>query len=517
MAKWTRHHERQREKILELMEREARPFSDMSDEAQQRRRNLPLVDPDAETDWCRTYMPHYFDKPFCAEHKTMVDMAGESGMPTFIAAFRGFGKSVLLSQARPLHRMVNREIPYIIFGALVQKLAAQMMDFVRLELEKNQRIKADYGDIRVDGSENEWIVDLGKKRDEKGRYSFRQVKAKAFGIGQDPRGERFAQHRPWEFVGDDLESQELARNPEREKKLWEWLYDSVLPGLSRENQYMTVVGTLFGPGCMMDRAKEASETTDPDGRPLARHIRIPAMHNGEPTWPEGAPAKQLMRIRAMVGLKSWNRNYVLISKDPDKPFQDDWLEEYDAEELDTGQLEVVTFLDPAISQSSDGCPRAWVCVGASRKTGHRYVLDARIDRATPKQMLDWVIDGHRNWKPKINGIEINGGYALLKPMLDDRRGGQWLPVTYIPQTEAKETRIERLSPQMEAGRWYFPQNPHKGVRALIDQLLSYPDGWVDGPDALAGCDAMLPDVWRPQEKDFQYSTASKRTDFRKVM
>lgn len=499
------------------MEAEATPFEDMSDEARERRRSRPFVDADAPSDWCRTYMPHYFDLPFAPAHQEAADMAGEKIMPVFVAAFRGFGKSVLLSQARPLYRIANREVPYIIFGALVQGLAAQMMDFVKMELLHNRRLRADYGEIRVDGTKEKWIADLGKSRDERGRYVFRRVQCAAFGIGQDPRGERFAQHRPWEFVGDDLESQELARNPQREDRLWEWLYDSVLPGLDRDHQIMTVVGTLFGPGCLMDRAQEAAEKTDPDGRPLARHVRIPAMRNGEPTWPQGAGEKELMRIRAMVGLKSWNRNYALVSKDPDKPFQEEWLEEYDPGQFDTGQLDVVTFLDPAISQSSSGCPRAWVAVGASRDTGRRYVLDARIDRATPSKMLDWVVDGHERLNCRINGIETNGGYALLKPLLDERRGGQWIPVTYVPQTEAKETRIERLSPQMEAGRWSFPQNPGRGVRKLIEQILSYPDGWVDGVDALASCDQLLPDTWRPDRGEFQYSSASTRTDFAQVM
>jgi hypothetical protein len=321
--------------ILDAMDREATPFTDMSDEAIERRKSLPFIRPHAETDWVRTYLPHYFDQPSCDAHRRMYELAGEAGMPTFIAAFRGLGKSVILTLAWPLYLILTRQVPYIIFGALVQTLAAQLMHFVRVELESNQRIRADYGDLRVDGAEDDWVVDLGGNRNAKGEFAWRQVKCKAFGIGQDPRGERFGPHRPWLFVGDDLESQELARNPQREKQLWEWIYDSVLPGLHPDEGMINVVGTLFGPGCMMDKAKEAAAKTDPDGRPLAKHVRIPAIdEDGNATWADRFPLKKLQRIRAQVGLKSWNRNYALVSKDPDKPFQGEWFVEYDPEDVE---------------------------------------------------------------------------------------------------------------------------------------------------------------------------------------
>ncbi len=318
-GKWPRTHEQARDRILAALERDVPPFEDLGEEAKAARRALPFVDPGAETDWCRTYLPHYVDRPFSRKHRQMVDAVGEVGMPTFVAAFRGFGKSVLLSLARPLHRIVGREVPYMIYGAQVQSLASQLMDFVRLELEGNRRIACDYGAqrgaLRVEGREDAWTVDLGRQRNEKGQWALQWARLEAFGIGMSPRGRRFRQWRPWEFVGDDLETAELARNPEREKQLWDWLYDEVLPGLDRDHQVLTAVGTAFGPGCMMERAAEAAKKADPAGRPLARFVRIPAMEGGRSVWPEGATDAQLLRIRAQQGMRNWNRNFALIFED----------------------------------------------------------------------------------------------------------------------------------------------------------------------------------------------------------
>ncbi len=64
---------------------------------------------------------------------------------------------MLLSLARPLRRALRGECPYFIYGSRVQRLAAQNMDYVRLELDHNQRLKADYGDLKTDGREEEWV------------------------------------------------------------------------------------------------------------------------------------------------------------------------------------------------------------------------------------------------------------------------------------------------------------------------------------------------------------------------
>jgi len=511
--KWSREHEVRRQRIHERQQREAPPFEDMSDPAVAGRKALPFVDPAAETDWCRTYLPHYFDRPFARFHKRMVEAAGEPAMPTFVAAFRGAGKSVLLALARPLREVLARRLPYALYGARVQRLAAQNMDYVRLELEGNPRIKCDYGALTTEGEENEWVVTLPKVRNEKGQWALRAAKMEAFGIGMSPRGRRFGEHRPLEFVGDDLEDAELARNPRREKQLWDWMMEEVLPALEPERYAFTVLGTMFGPGCMMEGAKELAAKEPVGGRALGRLFRQPALEDGHSVWPERFPDGALERTRAQIGLRNWNRNFALIAEDPDKPFQAAWLRSYKEEDLDLSSLLVVMFLDPAISEAPTGCPRALIAVGAHKKTGRRFVLDAWIARGTALDMVDRLVEFNARFNPYLIGVEENGGYALIKPILEMRTHGAYLPVRYVNHSENKDVRIQTLGPQMEDGRWLFPSNPNAGVRELQEQLTSYPDGYVDGPDALAGCDEMLPNSFNPQAGKLEYMSLERRTDF----
>ena len=543
MAKWTRTHEQARRRILELMAEKARPFEDMSDEARQARRTLPFLD------WCRTYLPHYFDRDFARFHRSMVSAAGEPGMPTFIGAFRGAGKSVLLALARPLRSALLGASPYFVYGSQVQRLASQNMDYVRLELERNERIHADYDTVSIDGPETEWVVGCRNAAAESGEGSSAECKFEAFGIGMSPRGRRSGPRRPLEFVGDDLEDAELARNPQREKNLWDWMMDEVMPALEPHHFVFTVLGTMFGPGCMLERARGLSQKSDEQGRPLAKLFVQPGIEDGRSVWPQRFSDEDLERIRAIIGIRNWQRNFALSGEDPDRPFQAAWMQEYDEHVLidkgfepatDKGlksptlhsygdgaplasrqkplaSLDVVCFLDPALSESTRGCPRAIIAVACERQVGTRYVLDAWIDRGSPQVMVEKVMAFNERFRPRIFGIESNGGYALIKPLLEEMsRGRRWVPARYVEHREAKEVRIERLAPQMEAGRLLFPRHPSAGVKTLQDQFLSYPDGFVDGPDACAGCGELLPDAFGRANSGFGYRSGDGRRDLAHV-
>jgi hypothetical protein len=46
-------------------------------------------------------------------------------------------------------------------------------------------------------------------------------------------------------------------------------------------------------------------------------------------------------------------------------------------------------------------------------------------------------------------------------------------------------RIERTDIVIETGKVLFPDG--QDTPTLINQYLTYPQGYIDGPDALAGC------------------------------
>jgi len=271
---------------------------------------------------------------------------------------------------------------------------------------------------------------------------------------------------------------------------------------------------MFGPDCMLERARRLSERRDAAGRPLARTFVQKVARDGRSVWPERFTDEVLGRVRATIGLRNWLRNYALTADDPDKPFQPQWFGVYRPQDVDPHRLDVVAFLDPAVSEA--GCPRALVAVGAERDTGVRYVLDAWIERGSPAAMAERLFAFSRRLRPRVIGIEQNGGYALLRPLLGmmAARRGEHLPARYVTHTRPKALRIEALCTQFEAGRWRFPANPNAGVKTLQEQFLGYPDGYVDGPDAAAGCDELLPAAFARATACRTYRSLSRRRDLR---
>lgn len=500
--KWTRTHELQRQRILELLHQEARPFEDMSDEAKAARRALP------RDEWMRTYLPHYVRCPFAPFHRELMRQANEPAMPFFVGVFRGAGKSVIDSLGDPLYFICNGVRKYMLYGSIVQGLAVDLMDFVRIELEHNARLRCDYGDLNVEGPEDAFVVEIPGVA--------QSVKLEAFGIGMSPRGRRHGAWRPDHFVGDDLEDAMLARSPKREQQLWDWLMDEVIPALEPDVWTCTISGTMYGPGCMLERAKEAAAKADPRGRPLAKVFLQAAVDaEGHSVWPERFGDEALDRIRAMIGLKNWNRNYALTADDPTKPFQPAWLLIYCAGGVDLMALDRVAALDPAIAKSEKACPRAGVLLGGDRKTGDRYAIEAWITHGSPMEMVRWLFEIYQRWSPRLIVVEENGGYALLKPLIDIERDrtGIILPVRYVSQSVSKEIRIETLAPFFEQGLWHFPDRPSAGMKTLMDQFTAYPDGFVDGPDVCAMADAHLPKRRRGASAGVGYRSLGRRTSY----
>jgi hypothetical protein len=72
---------------------------------------------------------------------------------------------------------------------------------------------------------------------------------------------------------------------------------------------------------------------------------------------------------------------------------------------------------------------------------------------------------------------------------------------------------------MESGRWRWPARPSAGIRTLEQQFLSYPDGFVDGPDASAGCTEFLPSAWGGGRRagETAYKSIARRRDLAGVL
>jgi hypothetical protein len=90
----------------------------------------------------------------------------------------------------------------------------------------------------------------------------------------------------------------------------------------------------------------------------------------------------------------------------------------------------------------------------------------------------------------------------LRPWCRENAQSNLSPHRRVNNDRNKALRIERVDTVIETGQVVFPDG--QDTPTLISQFLTYPQGYVDGPDALAGCLERFP----------EYDTGRNRTRVR---
>lgn len=106
---------------------------------------------------------------------------------------------------------------------------------------------------------------------------------------------------------------------------------------------------------------------------------------------------------------------------------------------------------------------AFMVVGLSNDNNY-YLLDIVRDRLNPSDRVDTLFTLHRKWNA-LTGKSPKVGYEKYGMMTDthylrdkQRREGYYFPLIELGGRMMKEERIRRLIPDMQQGRWYFPEN-----------------------------------------------------------
>ncbi|NML34527.1 terminase large subunit domain-containing protein [Paraburkholderia antibiotica] len=242
----------------------------------------------------------------------------------------------------------------------------------------------------------------------------------------------------------------------------------------------------------------ADEPDDPLGREA-----------GEPLVPERFSAKALDQKRLAVGSREWMSLYQ--GKPPAKgggTFLKYWLRYYDQKDIGRAMWMMNRYLlvDPARTQKKTSDYTAILLVGLHLDRNY-YLLDAVYDRLKLKARHEAIIAMHRKWRPIATGFKKNGFEQELEYLEEVQNNENYrFKVVPLPDDGKKEPRIERLAPDFEASRWWFPQTMWKtgtdGVaRDLIaqfvdEEFLPFPagrhDDFFDGLSAIKDIDPKWP-------------------------
>src|SRR5690606_13989192 len=173
-----------------------------------------------------------------------------------VAAPRGHAKSTYLSKAFPLREIVYRKRTYIIMLSITPTVTEQNLDWLKLQLKHNKKLREDFGPIlspkkQENASDNNesFITSIKLKR---GRKIFSLVEASS--EGKPIRGRNWNSTRPDLIICDDLEDQHInAGSKEQREKLKEWYNKNVefLGDPKGKRTAFVYMGTMVAPDCLL--------------------------------------------------------------------------------------------------------------------------------------------------------------------------------------------------------------------------------------------------------------------------
>jgi predicted phage terminase large subunit-like protein len=147
----------------------------------------------------------------------------------------------------------------------------------------------------------------------------------------------------------------------------------------------------------------------------------------------------------------------------------DWVKFYAQGSIKPKEMNVVILVDPSGGEDVNKKKQklsdwtAMMVVGLANDNNY-YLLDVIRDRLNPTERIDTLFLLHRQWNelcgkpPKVGyeKISMQGDTHYIKEKM--KQESYHFPLYELGGTMKKEARIIRLVPDMENGRWYFPNS-----------------------------------------------------------
>ncbi|XAM70983.1 phage terminase large subunit [Pantoea stewartii] len=456
----------------------------------------------------QNYFPHYIRHKNESElHKFLFSrlpaVVAETGsQQDAIAAPRGEAKSTIVSQLFVLWCIILelKKYPVIIMDSIDQ--AYPMLEAIKAELCWNPRLKMDFPDACGPGR----VWQMGTI------LTATDIKVQVAGSGKKLRGLRHGPYRPDLAILDDIENDELVRNPDQRDKLDNWLKKTVLPlGGAGAKFDVIYIGTILHYDSVLsrtlknplwrrkrfkaliewpsdmtlwDRWEEILRNNDEDGEALARAFYV--MHRDDMeagtvvSW-SARPLYTLMLIRARDGHSTFDSEY---QNDPvsgeDAPFAaciTFWVNRL-------AEWSFYGAIDPSLGKNGNSRdPSALLVGGFNRMTGVLDVVEAQIKKRLPDKIISDTIELQKEYRCLCWSVETVQFQEFLRTELVKRSAALGIPVParpVIPHTD-KLLRIESLQPHVLNKLIRL----HSSQVTLLEQLRHFPKGdHDDGPDAL---------------------------------
>lgn len=434
----------------------------------------------ARTDYAYFVSTYFPDIARCKCARFQIDAAKWiKANPNTRAVFewaRGHAKSTHMDLLVPLWLKIQdkRQFHTMVVVSKSEEAATRLLADLQQQLQYNQLFERDFGHQIKVGS---WAE--GEFQTEDGYYFV------ALGRGQSPRGLKANGHRPDYIVIDDLDDDEMVRNPKRVSDCTEWVLTALFGTMEAGRGRFIMVGNRIAKNSVLSRIIE---------RPGVHHTRVNMLDSeGNPSWRENYTIKEIQEMRQMIGERNFEREYM------NNPTTEGAV--FSAKHIHYGPMlplqqyrQLVCYTDPSFKNSATADYKATMLVGITPR-GQYHLLKAYADQTSVAQMVAWHYDimqyvGGR--VPTLYYIESNFMQDL---MLDEFRKvgdalGHHVPIQGDRRKKPdKFARIEAMQPLFERGLVIFNELERNtdGMKTLVEQMMMFERGTRahdDAPDAL---------------------------------
>lgn len=405
--------------------------------------------------FCITYLHHYFTLDPALFHRELIEHLGDDDQRMLlILGFRGSAKSTFGSLALPLWAALEKKYHFILPIADTTLQAKVNISNIRHELETNELIKNDYGEMQ---SDEEW--------QKENMLLANGVRILARSRGQKVRGLRHRQYRPELAIVDDPEDLEWVRTKENRDKTERWLRAEVIPALNERIGKLILIGNQLHSDALLSRMK--SDKT-------FGVLEYPLLDKDDHClWPAKYPTQESLDIqREKAGATSWQREYLLriVPEEGQEVVPEDIV--YYDEPTHPNLVSLYgTGLDYAISKKETADYTAAVTgalvydeKGDASIETMPHPINQRIDMRETIEMVKFLNNQYGK-----NQLIFAEEIAYQKAANDEiERAG--LPIERIHPSRDKRARLRIAATYIKNGTVKFPRT---GCEDLLIQLFGF--------------------------------------------
>lgn len=400
------------------------------------------------------YLNHYITAPPADFHDELVEVLGdEHNRLILILGFRGSAKTTFGSLTLPLWAALEGKYQFILPIADTNLQAKINIANIKHELESNDLIQNDYGDM---SSDEEWQKENMLLKN--------GVRILARSRGQKVRGLRHRQYRPGLIIVDDPEDSEWVRTKENRDKTERWLRSEVIPAAEESNGRLILIGNLLHTDSLLARMRASH---------LFKVIEFPLIDNeGNLTWRGKYPTPEALEEQKLkVGSSAWQREYLLkIVPEAGQEVSEQDIHYYD-DEPKSGTIVIhATGVDLAISKKDTADFTAMVggTLASIESKPRIYIkpnpINARLD-------FQETIEQGKAIQQGVNGLHqfFIEDVAYQKAAIQEYERAM-LPVIPMKPITDKRARLRVVASYIKNGTILFPR---RGCEDLLIQLFGF--------------------------------------------